>query len=208
MRKAGLSPTATSRLPFRKSSKSVTVAAGERSFPAWRQMARCEVSGSAFQPLIGNWCARRYDRRCADGFAGGGRGPRATLPSCELGTPTVRSAVKQAEIVFRGTITQVRNSEIVFRVEAVWKGRVPPVFAMPKVIATTRLHVRLFGESNQEWGRTPRRSRRSPQAGGSGDVAQAGSRTALVQDAAEDLRRLGRGRPPTICVIRHPGRTQ
>ncbi len=51
-------------------------------------------------------------------------------------------------------------------------------------------------------------ARMSPQTSSTGYMIPAGSRTALVQDAQQDLRTLGRGRPPTVCVVRQPGRTR
>jgi hypothetical protein len=120
----------------------------------------------------------------------------------------VKGAVKQAEIVFRGTISEIRDSEIVFRVEGVWKGKVPPVFAMRKIVSTAPCIPGFFDNHIRVGAELLVYARRSPQVSGTGYVAQVGSRTGLLQDAAEDLRRLGRGHSPTICVIRRPGRTQ
>jgi hypothetical protein len=132
---------------------------------------------------------------------------RAALP-CEIDTPSVKEALKRAEIVFRGSITEVRDSEIIFRVQRVWKGHVPPVFAMPKIISTAPCMAGFFENRVKVGAELLVYARRVPQISGTGYVAGAASRTALIEDATEDLRRLGRGRPPTICAVRTSGRTQ
>src|SRR6185295_10096847 len=57
-----------------------------------------------------------------------------TATCCTVVPASVKEALKQAEIVFRGRITEVRDQEIIFQVERVWKGHIPTVFAMPKLI--------------------------------------------------------------------------
>jgi hypothetical protein len=107
---------------------------------------------------------------------------------CELVLLSVKSAKKHAEIVFRSSITEVRESEIVFHVDRVWKGRVPAVLVMPRI----------------EWRGTPCMpgfyqdhiwvgtellvyARKIPWLAVKGYVPEAGSRTKLTRDAAEDL---------------------
>jgi len=46
---------------------------------------------------------------------------------------TENRVIVRAEIVFRGSITEIRESEIVFRVNRVWKGLVGAVMVMPKI---------------------------------------------------------------------------
>jgi hypothetical protein len=124
---------------------------------------------------------------------------------CTVVEPSVRDAVKQAEIVFRGSITEISESAITFRVERVWKGHVPAVFSMPKVVWSStpcmpgfyQRHVRTGAELLVY-------ARRMPGMDGTGYVPSPGSRTAPVSNAIEDLKKLGAGRPPTSDVIGHP----
>ena len=56
--------------------------------------------------------------------------------ACDCFTPKISKAKKRADIVFRGRITGFRDTglgyrNIVFAVDRVWKGRVPPTFEMP-----------------------------------------------------------------------------
>ena len=53
---------------------------------------------------------------------------------CTVVAPPVKDAVKQAQVVFRGMVTEISDSEITFRVDRVWKGPVTATFSMPKVI--------------------------------------------------------------------------
>jgi hypothetical protein len=132
-----------------------------------------------------------------------------TVLCCELVVPGVKVAAKRAGVIFRGSVSEIRESEIVFRVDRVWKGRVPAVMVMPRIEwrdtpcmpGFYQGHVRV-GAEMLVYART------IPWLKVEGYVPEAGSRTALVRDATEDLGRLGRGRPPTICVIRQPGRIQ
>ena len=112
---------------------------------------------------------------------------------CTVIPYTVKDAVKKAEIVFRGTITEVRDSEIVFRVETVWKGRVPPTFSMPKVVFESPCHggfsagdIRVGAELLVFAHRIYGTELLSDSAMGSRPV----------QFAAETLKKLGRGHPP------------
>src|ERR1700693_567293 len=54
--------------------------------------------------------------------------------ACDCSTPTVRNAKKYADIVFRGRITGFRHTDqgqqVIFAVDRVWKGKVPPTFEM------------------------------------------------------------------------------
>jgi hypothetical protein len=122
---------------------------------------------------------------------------------CELEVLSVKRAVKAAEIVFRGSIVEVRDAEILFRVDRVWKGRVPPVFSMPKLVWIGSPCLPGFSRDNVRPGAELLvYARHLKDWGVEGYVTAAGSRTRLVQNATEDLSRLGRGRPPTSEVIR------
>ena len=68
-----------------------------------------------------------------------------TALCCDLVLPSVKGAIKNAEIIFRGSVEEIRDAEIVFRVDRVWKGRVPGVFVMPNVVwILTRLSPRFY----------------------------------------------------------------
>ena len=49
---------------------------------------------------------------------------------------SVNHALKREDIVFRGTIMEITESEVIFSVAQVWKGTLPKVFAMPKIFST------------------------------------------------------------------------
>src|SRR5689334_24555289 len=72
---------------------------------------------------------------------------------CDCRIPTVQTAMTHSEVVFRGTITALRDSHngsgispalvrdtkkiVVFRVSRVWKGEVGQIFEMPTIEETT-----------------------------------------------------------------------
>jgi hypothetical protein len=124
---------------------------------------------------------------------------------CEVVEPSVKDAVKQAEIVFRGSITEISESAITFRVDRVWKGHVPAVFSMPKLVWRSTPCMPGFYQGHVSAGAELLvYARRMPGVDGTGYVPSPGSRTAPVQNASEDLKKLGTGRPPTSDVIRRP----
>jgi len=49
---------------------------------------------------------------------------------------SVNHALKREDIVFRGTILEITKSQVIFSVAQVWKGTLPKVFAMPKILST------------------------------------------------------------------------
>jgi hypothetical protein len=58
--------------------------------------------------------------------------------ACDCETPSVRGAKREADLVFRGTITQFRDSGkgwriAVFKVSRVWKGDVHETLEMPAI---------------------------------------------------------------------------
>lgn len=129
-----------------------------------------------------------------------------TALCCTVISPSVKGAVKQADIVFRGTIAEIRDAEIVFQAERVWKGHIPPRFAMPRIVWSSTPCNPGFYEPDVRLGAEllVYARRGIPGWNFQGYVPGPGSRTALVQNALEDLRKLGRGRPPTTDVIRRP----
>jgi len=115
---------------------------------------------------------------------------------CECVLPTVKAEFKASEIVFRGTITEIHDSQIVFAVYRVFKGRIPATFAMANFV--------IDGDC------APGFARHLVKTGNEllvyawreeffkeGLLTSTCSRTALIHGASEDLRKLGRGYPPT-----------
>src|SRR5580704_9380000 len=59
------------------------------------------------------------------------------LEGCTCIAPTVRNARKRADIVFRGRIIGLRDTDkgqrVIFAVDRVWKGKVPSIFEMAAI---------------------------------------------------------------------------
>jgi hypothetical protein len=51
---------------------------------------------------------------------------------CDCVVLSVQDTKKSAEVVFRGTIMDIRDGEVTFRVERVWKGNLGRTFKMPE----------------------------------------------------------------------------
>jgi hypothetical protein len=49
---------------------------------------------------------------------------------CDCIAPSVHQAKKGAEVIFRGTITDIHDGKVIFRVNRVWKGDVEQTFEM------------------------------------------------------------------------------
>jgi hypothetical protein len=56
---------------------------------------------------------------------------------CDCVTLPVSQEKRGAEVVFRGTITEIRGGTVYFRVERVWKGNVGRTFEMPEFTETS-----------------------------------------------------------------------
>ena len=56
----------------------------------------------------------------------------ASALGCECAPSTVNEAKARAEVVFRGTITDVSGGNVYFRVVRVWKGDIGRTFVMPE----------------------------------------------------------------------------
>ena len=116
---------------------------------------------------------------------------------CEVIGLPVKNAFKQAQIVFRGKVTEVYDSEVIFQVDRVWKGRVPSRFSMPKLIWSATPCMPGFYKGYVKPGSELLvYARQVPELKVSGYVPTPGSRTAPVEYAIEDLKRLGPGHPP------------
>jgi hypothetical protein len=116
---------------------------------------------------------------------------------CEVTALSVKNALKQAQIVFRARVTEIRASEIIFRVNRVWKGRVPETFSMPNLTWSATPCMPGFYEGYVKSGTELLvYARQVPYLKVSGYVPTPDSRTAPVEYAKQDLKRLGPGHPP------------
>ena len=121
-------------------------------------------------------------------------GPSTAL-ACDCSAPvSVKEAKKHAEVVFRGTITDISEGMAHFRVERVWKGKVGRYFEMdgipegsacigfwPDLLSIGNdLLVYAFRLPDKEW----------PY------FTSICTRTRKASSASEDFRKLGRSRPP------------
>ena len=120
---------------------------------------------------------------------------------CECVLPSVSAEVKRSEVVFRGVVTEITDSQITFAVQRVFKGRLPASFKMPKLILTADcspgFRPTLVKVGNMllvyAW-----RADFFPE----GLLTSTCSRTTLASKATEDFKKLGYGRSPT-AVGRH-----
>jgi hypothetical protein len=113
------------------------------------------------------------------------------------GTLTVNEAKKLAAVVFRGTITALRNSDsgersVVFRVTRVWKGNVSEIFEMPAFEETTaclgfRPSFLSIGNELLVYA--------SPEGSPPAYFTRGCTRTALAKNS-KDFEKLGRGKTP------------
>ena len=120
----------------------------------------------------------RYDRNREDSFAV--RVQHVRRFAARSTRPRLRARSSGRRLFFRGTIAEIRDSEIIFRVERVWKGHVPPVFAMPKIVSTAPCMPGFFETQVKVGAELLVYARLVPQIHGTGYVAWAGSRTALI----------------------------
>jgi hypothetical protein len=109
----------------------------------------------------------------------------------------VNEAKKLAAVVFRGTITALRNSDsgerfVVFRVTRVWKGNVSEIFEMPAFEETTaclgfRPSFLSIGNELLVYA--------SPEGSPPAYFTRGCTRTALAKNS-KDFEKLGRGKTP------------
>ena len=120
----------------------------------------------------------------------------ASALGCECVPLSMNEAKAMAEVVFRGTITDIRGGKVSFRVDRVWKGNVGRTFDMPD-----------FPESAACIGFVPKwlrvgndllvlawRLHRYP--GDNDYFTGICSRTSVASEAGDALEKLGRGRLP------------
>lgn len=114
---------------------------------------------------------------------------------CDCAHVSVKQAKKWADVVFRGSITDISGGKVVFRVERVWKGNIGRTFEMPELreeaacigFWPSQLKVGNDLLVYAKW-----------QPFGSRDGAyftNICTRTRLSSGAGEDFRKLGRGKP-------------
>jgi hypothetical protein len=115
---------------------------------------------------------------------------------CEIVQTSLKQALRRSEIVFRGSIEDVTTDEIVFRVKRVWKGHVSATFSMPKVISGSPCIPGFYQHNISRGTELMVFARRMPQFNIDGYLTEPGSHTAPIQDAHEDLKKLGNGHPP------------
>lgn len=120
----------------------------------------------------------------------------ASALGCDCVPVSLNEAKAMAEVVFRGTITDIHEGNVSFRVERVWKGNVGRTFAMPD-----------FPESSACIGFLPKwlrvgndllvfaaRLHRYP--GDNDYFTSICTRTSLASEAGDAFEKLGRGRLP------------
>ncbi len=112
---------------------------------------------------------------------------------CDCAGLSVKEAKKSADVVFRGTITDIGAGKVVFRVNRVWKGNVGRTFDMPEFIegaACLGFYEGFLKVGNDLLVYATRLHR------GSNDedyFTSICTRTRLSSDAGEDLSKLGKG---------------
>ena len=57
--------------------------------------------------------------------------------ACSCSPSSVEQSEKSADVIFRGTITDIKDSIVYFQVARAWKGNVGKLFTMPEVRETT-----------------------------------------------------------------------
>ena len=116
--------------------------------------------------------------------------------ACECAPLSVREAKGMAEVVFRGTITDISAGNVTFHVDRVWKGDVGRTFDMPDFPETSACIGFL-----SKWLRVGNdliifatRLHRYP--GDNDYFTSICSRTGLADEAGDTLKKLGAGRLP------------
>jgi len=115
---------------------------------------------------------------------------------CDCAPSSLNEAKAGAEVVFRGTITDIRGGKMSFRVDRVWKGNLGRNFEMPDFPETSAcigFWPQLLQVGNDllvfAW-----RLHRYP--GDNEYFTDICTRTNLASEAGDALKKLGRGNPP------------
>src|SRR5262249_42838063 len=118
-----------------------------------------------------------------------------TMLGCDCAPRSVKQMTKSSEVVFRGTITQISEGKIVFRVTQIWKGDVGRTFNMPEFIesaACLGFRERLLTVGNDLLVFASRLHRHEGDNDYFTDVCLP---TGFASEAGETLKALGKGRP-------------
>jgi uncharacterized membrane protein YjfL (UPF0719 family) len=106
---------------------------------------------------------------------------------------SVKHSKKWSEIVFRGTITEIKDGTAFFHVERVWKGKVPRKFTMPALAegaACVGFWPSYLTTGNDLLVYASRLSKDGEY------FTSVCDQTKPSSDAGEDFRKLGKGKPP------------
>ena len=115
--------------------------------------------------------------------------------ACSCFLPSVADAKKDAEVVFQGTITEIKDSTVFFRVARKWKGQVSRVFTMPDARETGAcrgFEPKLLSVGND----LLVYANRLPDSKDGAYFTSICTRTGLAKKAREDFGKLGRASPP------------
>jgi hypothetical protein len=115
---------------------------------------------------------------------------------CDCVGMSVNEATKRAEVVFRGTITDISAGKVIFRVDRVWKGDVGRTFDMPEFIeggGCLGFFEKLPKVGNDLLVYAGRLHRSSNDEDYFTSIC---TRTNLSSDAGEDFHKLGEGKLP------------
>ena len=120
----------------------------------------------------------------------------ANALGCECAPSSVNEAKEDAEVVFRGTITDIRAGSVRFRVNRVWKGDVGRTFDMPDLPETSACigFLPKWLQVGNDLLVFAARLYRYP--GDNDYFTSICSRTGLASEAGDALKRLGRGKLP------------
>jgi hypothetical protein len=123
-------------------------------------------------------------------------------PGCECTKLSVTQAQKNAEVVFRGNITEISGGKIIFRIDRIWKGDIARTFTMPEF--TESAACMGFSEGLLKVGNDLLvYAKRLHRFQGDEDYfTSICTRTGLSRDSGEDFRRLGKGKPPRTSLGR------
>jgi hypothetical protein len=114
---------------------------------------------------------------------------------CDCVAPSVRQAKKGAKVVFRGTITDIHEGKVMFRVDRVWKGDIGQTFEMVDFPAAQCLG---FRDSWLQVGEDllvfAGRLHRYPND--SDYFTSICTKTSMWSEAFDTVKKLGHGRPP------------
>jgi hypothetical protein len=115
---------------------------------------------------------------------------------CDCAPVSLNQARSRAEVVFRGTITDIRGGNVSFRVDRVWKGDVGRTFNMPDFPETSACigFLDKWLQVGDDLVVFAWRVHRYP--GDNEYVTDICTRTGLASEAGDALEKLGRGRLP------------